>query len=356
MAGQIKKITVAGQTYDIGGGVSAPIDTTYAALKSLKDSKSLTAGQKYRITDFVSMFASKYQSGNHPFDIIVEAISDSLFSEQASAVNHSGDSYFADSNLAAWIIYYCFDNDTTRFEYASSTGKGFIYYLKDEFGNEAPYDFKNIKFPLSSQEFDFVTSGTIYAYPFSTFSTQDTILDASLNKDYVSVLGNIIKDEVVACFIVKKPSSILKTSIRGNVIEKGGNRRVIYSDFTSLASIDNNSILGICYIKSRNFLDNNHINAITNSKFACSSTCKIKNSNIILNGSEVSLSSTNVESSDIRFGVQDCSLTSCTLMNTNLIATNSGSPSVSNISSQDFSNKNVKISSDGSYKAVDPFA
>jgi hypothetical protein len=34
----------------------------------------------------------------------------------------------------------------TRFEWATEKGKGVIYYMKDEWGNEAPYDFKNIQF------------------------------------------------------------------------------------------------------------------------------------------------------------------------------------------------------------------
>ena len=55
--------------------------------------------------------------------------------------------YFANANLAAWELKYCLDNDTSRFIWANnSTGKGVIYYMKDEFNNECPYDFKNILF------------------------------------------------------------------------------------------------------------------------------------------------------------------------------------------------------------------
>jgi hypothetical protein len=44
-------------------------------------------------------------------------------------------------------LKYCLDNDTTRFEWAdANNGKGVIYWMRDEFGNEAPYDFKNIQF------------------------------------------------------------------------------------------------------------------------------------------------------------------------------------------------------------------
>ena len=56
-------------------------------------------------------------------------------------------SYFNDCKLNSWELKYCFSNDTDRFDWADSEkGKGVIYYMKDEWGNECPYDFKNIKF------------------------------------------------------------------------------------------------------------------------------------------------------------------------------------------------------------------
>jgi hypothetical protein len=53
-------------------------------------------------------------------------------------------SHFNNSDLNAWKLKYCLDNDSNRFDWANSSGKGVIYYMKDEFDNEAPYDFKNI--------------------------------------------------------------------------------------------------------------------------------------------------------------------------------------------------------------------
>lgn len=49
-------------------------------------------------------------------------------------------------NMNAWELKYCLDNDKDLFDWAETDGKGVIYYLKDEFGNEAPYDFKNAMF------------------------------------------------------------------------------------------------------------------------------------------------------------------------------------------------------------------
>lgn len=56
------------------------------------------------------------------------------------------DPYFANAKLSAWELKYCLDNDKTRFAWADEDGKGIIYYMKDEYDNECPYDFKNIQY------------------------------------------------------------------------------------------------------------------------------------------------------------------------------------------------------------------
>ena len=257
------------------------IETTWANLVNLRDNEELHPGCFYRIIDY-NFITSKINihSGNHQFDIIVLAISESMLSEIAYAARHSGDSYFereiptggiewlytvyvddyaknygedvvnhaddihagdifcnsgtmehpksgdivpvlykTDSNeydfdnpdyedvyfyegtydldgdeydmwskwemnentgdlefksqyaltpivvddgkllvspipvnkavsvnMNAWELKYCLDNDKTLFDWADTNGKGVIYYMKDEFGNEAPYDFKNAMF------------------------------------------------------------------------------------------------------------------------------------------------------------------------------------------------------------------
>ena len=258
------------------------IETTWANLVSLRDNSQLIKGAWYRIIDY-NFITSKINvhSGNHQFDIIVLAISESMLSETAYAAAHAGDTYFkrevssggiewlytlyadnyaniydsdpmdhsddihsadvfcdsdylehpdtgdivpvlyktnsdeysfddpdyddvyyyegtydidgdeydmwskweidwADTNelvfahsyaltpivvdnnqfivspipesktvsvnMNAWELKYCLDNDKTLFDWADTNGKGVIYYMKDEFNNEAPYDFKNAQF------------------------------------------------------------------------------------------------------------------------------------------------------------------------------------------------------------------
>lgn len=55
--------------------------------------------------------------------------------------------HFSTSNLDAWELKYCIYNDTNKYKWADENdGYGVIYYMKDEHGNECPYDFKNILF------------------------------------------------------------------------------------------------------------------------------------------------------------------------------------------------------------------
>ena len=120
----------------------------WASLKTLRDGGKLVPGKWYRITDYVTKTVQKNtQSANHAFDVIVRADSASSLNENAFAIQHDGDTYFASSKLNAWKLKYCLDNDTARFAWADTTnGKGVIYQMIDEFDNDLPYDFKNIQF------------------------------------------------------------------------------------------------------------------------------------------------------------------------------------------------------------------
>ena len=124
------------------------LSITWSALRSLRTGGGLIPGMQYRITDFVTTTAqADTRSAGHAFDVIVTADDTYTLNENARACVHEGDSYFSDSNLKAWKLKYCFDNDSSRFAWAdASSGKGVIYRLVDEFNNDFPYDFKNIQF------------------------------------------------------------------------------------------------------------------------------------------------------------------------------------------------------------------
>ena len=126
------------------------VRVTYGELMTLLQSARLTSGKVYRITDYATVLASDIttaQSADHVFDVLVTAVAENALSEDARAIHHDGDTYFGGSQLKSWALKYSLFNDTTRFGWADElNGKGVIYFMRDEFGNECGYDFKNIQF------------------------------------------------------------------------------------------------------------------------------------------------------------------------------------------------------------------
>jgi hypothetical protein len=144
------------------GDVNA-IPVHYNTLVNLRDRNELIPGTFYRITDYITVTSQEgTTSAYNQFDIIVRADSENSLNENAFAAQplEGQNSYFSNSNLSAWELKYCLDNDTRRFAWAdSTTGTGVIYYMKDEWGNEAPYDFKNILF--ARYDIHNITSGSL---------------------------------------------------------------------------------------------------------------------------------------------------------------------------------------------------
>ena len=170
------------------------VNITYSELKSLRDSSKLIPGRWYRITDYECTTSTNgTSSAGHQFDIVVLALSNNSLSEEARAIQHEGDTYFANCNLAGWKIWYCLDNDNTKYTWAdTANGKGVIYHMIDEWQNDCPYDFKNIMFNRT------VTAGTLNIngayYTFSWVNEANEVQDASivgqtLTNDEGSVYG-----------------------------------------------------------------------------------------------------------------------------------------------------------------------
>ena len=101
------------------GSVETLVLITHSELKTLRDNSQLIPGTFYRITDYeCTTTQADSQSVNHPFDIIVQALDESTLSENAQAIQHEGDEYFANAKLEAWQLKYTLDNDASRFAWA----------------------------------------------------------------------------------------------------------------------------------------------------------------------------------------------------------------------------------------------
>jgi hypothetical protein len=167
------------------------LSITWSDLVSLRDSNMLIAGRQYRITDYTcTTVQGDSRSEGNDFDIIVVADSNNKLNEAARAIRRGGDTYFpSDTLFEAWELKYCIDNDTDRFAWADSVnGKGVIYYLKDEWSNEAAYDFKSITYcNLNTAGVDtyndLPNDGSQYYYTFNLINT------ARDNGDYATCMS-----------------------------------------------------------------------------------------------------------------------------------------------------------------------
>ncbi len=197
------------------------IPLTYQELFFLRASSGLLPGAFYRITDYVTTTSQENtQSAGHQFDVIVLALTNDTLAERAWACHHEGDTYFQNSHLEAWQIWYCLDNDSDRFEWsvpASDGGKGVIYRMIDEFNNDCPYDFKNIQFRHPHDPVNYPD----YYYTFST-SISGVSGDHSLKGAYCygNEIGLYMSDKRQQLnrivFINASPSSICNSNSFGN--------------------------------------------------------------------------------------------------------------------------------------------
>lgn len=135
-------------------------DITYSELY-WKAQGELEPGKTYCITDYVTTTTQADTSAvSEVCPIIVRA------------VDKYGLSPYGYMPTYGCEIKYNLINDTNRFAWADSHGKGVIYWMRDKYGNECPYDFKHILFkpydPTSNPR-------TSWHYTFST-------LDTSINK------------------------------------------------------------------------------------------------------------------------------------------------------------------------------
>lgn len=101
------------------------------------------------------------ESGNYKLVYYIDGHSEDVNSTCTVYAYEAFEKYFGNSNLSAWELKYSLDNTSKRFGWPSSNGKGHIYYMKDEFGNECSYDFKNVKYENGTYyTFDYEINGT----------------------------------------------------------------------------------------------------------------------------------------------------------------------------------------------------
>ena len=160
---------------------------TYSSLMGLINANSgagnLVPGKLYRITDYVTTVKSSLtgvRSAGHDFDLIVLATSPNTLDCRAMAAIHSGDTYFSSTPgtelIGTWQIWYSVYNEYHKWDWADDTnGKGVIYRMIDEKGNDCPYDFKNIQYQVPVTDGQYDSQGTNqWVYTFSLYDSTNT--------------------------------------------------------------------------------------------------------------------------------------------------------------------------------------
>ena len=92
---------------NLGGPSQSITITTWAELKTMRDSSVLIPGSFYRIVDYVTTTSQEAtNSAEHQFDVVLLAITSNSLLEEGWAAKHDGDVYFSEnnSNLNSWKI------------------------------------------------------------------------------------------------------------------------------------------------------------------------------------------------------------------------------------------------------------
>lgn len=133
-----------------------------------------------------------YNAGSYVIKYYVAGASNNFETNlKVTAEAYDGIDYFANCNLNSWEIKYCLDGDTNRFQWANidpNVSKGIIYYMKDDKGNECPYDFKNILFD-NFYTFSYTVGGVLYDGTVKYQCYNNRILPTH-NQDGVTKLNN----------------------------------------------------------------------------------------------------------------------------------------------------------------------
>ena len=142
---KIGNLSVSNLTFsNIDGEIPATpniITVTYTGLITLITKKELLPGCLYKITDYqTKVTGNGCYSNEQTLTLLVMAISEERLSPNG---------YIIDSKGYIYEVKYHVDNDTNRFAFASKSGKGTIYWMKDTNNNEAPFDFISIKWDIN---------------------------------------------------------------------------------------------------------------------------------------------------------------------------------------------------------------
>lgn len=286
------------------------VPVTYEELISLMQESKLVPGVQYRIIDFVTTFSqdADITSAGHVFDIVVTALTENVLSEDCGAMKNDNDNsgYFDNSNLTTWRLKYTVNPSSNITWYPAQGGKGYIYEMADEFGNVAPYDFKNVLY----------TNGIYTFCKEQTVSDVTSYVDASLTDACSNNTIKFITTSVPNCFLFAE--SIKGNNITGqniNIIAKKIECNTINSSLETTASWTGTFSIGVEELGTYKVKD------IVDNTITCRKGLTIEPAN---NSSSLYNNTINVITSNYRYISLNCTLEGCNIAvdgNTNNIST-----------------------------------
>lgn len=201
------------------------------------------------------------------------------------------------NDLSKWELKYSLDNDTRKYTWAHTNGKGVIFYMKDDFGNECGYDFKNILFMRTPYNFNeagdlkgacvstvfHLGHGYIYTYTFS-YADSVTVIpshykatDASLNKTAVMCAHNRITPNIAS--VSNDSGATYSAQILNNIVFMTTGNGTIHNNFIDSASLDGTIVQ---YWEETDSICNNNITNCTEFVFTATHNSRINQCSYLL--------------------------------------------------------------------------
>lgn len=133
-----------------GTGAELMFYVTYENLLQIVSQSALVPGAFYRITDYVTTV--NLPTNDKQYDVIVQAITESKLGDDARATRRG--SGYNIGECERWSLKYSLYGDNPAIlPFLNVSGhKGIVYWMQDEWGNEANYDFKSIMFKYYTLE------------------------------------------------------------------------------------------------------------------------------------------------------------------------------------------------------------
>lgn len=253
---------------------------TYNELLRKKEDAELIPGDWYQITDYKSYFISDaglFENNGviaHQFDVLVFAISNDALSENAKATAHNDDYTYYGDGIHSWILKYCLYNDKTRFGWAATDGKGVIYRMIDEYGNDCGYDFKTLVF-IKGDKRHYTFSYISEDFENSSFTEDLSVSQVIPCKNNIITNIQRVEDDInnghltgvqdIPCNeLVFKPADDITSQVLYDIVE---NNKLINCNNCVLYSPRHNTIINseICNVNLKNNIIVNTIAHINNS-------------------------------------------------------------------------------------------